>query len=112
MLSNLFGSLPPAGTADEVFNDLLAVPGLRIERIVSRGQCSPPGFWYEQEWDEWVLVLRGEAGLQVEGREDVLKLEAGDHAWLPAGRRHRVAYTSATETTLWLAVHRDRVSPG
>ncbi|MFA7668284.1 MAG: cupin domain-containing protein [Burkholderiaceae bacterium] len=113
MLSNLFGSLPAAGEAEEVFNDLLAVPGLRIERIVSHGQCSPPGFWYDQGWDEWVLVLQGEAGLQIHGREAVLALKPGDHAWLPAGLRHRVAYTSTLETTVWLAVHRgESVSMG
>lgn len=106
VLSNVFGSLPAAGEAEEVFNDLLAVPGLRIERIVSHGQCSPPGFWYDQDWDEWVLVLQGEAGLQIQGCEAVLELKPGDHAWLPAGRRHRVAYTSSVETTIWLAVHR------
>lgn len=108
MLSNLnlFDALPAAGTAEEVFDDLLAVPGLRIERIVSRGQASPSGFWYEQDWDEWVLVLKGKAHLEIAGRDELLCLGAGDHAWLPAGCRHRVASTSTAEPTVWLAIHR------
>ncbi|MFA5598805.1 MAG: cupin domain-containing protein [Pusillimonas sp.] len=102
-----FFDLSPAGTSSgEAFDDLLAVPGLRVERIVSRGQVSPPGFWYEQGWDEWVLVVDGEARLEIEGQSEPLCLAAGDHAWLPAGCRHRVTYTRAEPPTVWLAVHR------
>lgn len=106
MLKNLFEQLPMV-TGQESFDDLLAVPGLRIERIVSHGQGSPPGFWYEQDWDEWVMVLQGRAALQVEGKEDLVTLRKGDHYWLPAGCRHRVAFTAKDEATIWLAVHRD-----
>ncbi len=105
-LSNLFDVLPGAGALAETFHDLLSVPGLRIERIVSHGQASPPGFWYDQDWDEWVIVLEGEAHLEIDGNDGVLCLRRGDHAWLPAGCRHRVAYTSANPPVLWLAVHR------
>lgn len=110
MLSNLFSAMPPAGGAQEAFDDLFASPGLRIERIVSHGHASPPGFWYEQDWDEWVLLLQGQAVLEVEGRDGPLRLAKGDHAWLPAGCRHRVAYTSTDEPTLWLAVHRGKAA--
>lgn len=105
MLKNLFEQLPMV-TGQESFDDLLAVPGLRIERIVSHGQGSPPGFWYEQDWDEWVMVLQGRAALQVEGKEDLVVLQKGDHCWLPAGCRHRVVFTAKDEATIWLAVHR------
>lgn len=102
-----FFELPPVSSAsEEIFDDLLAVPGLRIERIVSPGQASAPGFWYEQDWDEWVIVLQGEAHLEIEGHDGMKYLHRGDHAWLPAGCRHRVAYTSADPPVLWLAVHR------
>lgn len=103
---NLFDSMPPVGHPDEAFDDLLAVPGLRIERIVSQGHVSPPGFWYEQDWDEWVMVIEGEAHMEIEGRADSLRLGAGDHVWLPAGCRHRVTYTRSQPPTVWLAVHR------
>ncbi len=105
MLKNLFSCLP-VNTAEESFDELLNVPGLRIERIVSHGQASPPGFWYEQAWDEWVLVVQGEAQLQIDGESGVRMLAKGDHCWLPAGCRHRVASISQHEPTIWLAVHR------
>jgi len=105
---NLFDLLPPPDLPNETFDDLLAVPGLRIERIVSHGHVSPPDFCYEQDWDEWVLVLEGEAHLEVEGKGEMIRLCRGDHVWLPTGCRHRVAYTSTEPPVIWLAVHRSR----
>ena len=107
---NLFKELPPPGAPDESFVDLLSVEGLRIERIVSQGHVSPPGFWYEQEWDEWVLLMQGEAHLEIQGESRPRRLMAGDHAWLPARCRHRVVFTSSIPPAMWLAVHRG-VSP-
>ncbi|HLU79878.1 MAG TPA: cupin domain-containing protein [Burkholderiaceae bacterium] len=105
MLKNLFADLP-TDTRSESFDNLLEVPGLRIERIVSFGQASPPDFWYEQEHDEWVLVLQGAASLQVDGQDALVCLQPGDHYWLPAGLKHRVASTDPSGPTIWLAVHR------
>lgn len=105
MLKNLFAALP-VDTSREAFDDLLDVPGLRIERIVSHGQASPPGFWYEQDEDEWVIVLRGAATLQIEGHDAAVVLAPGDHCWIPAGLRHRVDSTAPAGPTVWLAVHR------
>lgn len=87
---------------EEVFTTLLEKPGLEIERIVSHGRASPAGFWYDQEQEEWVLLVRGEAVLQVEGQPD-LRLNAGDHLHIPAHLRHRVA--SVSDDALWLAIH-------
>ncbi|WP_372685310.1 cupin domain-containing protein [Castellaniella sp.] len=101
----------PADTASESFQDLLCVPGLRIERIVSHGQASPPGFWYDQDWDEWVLVLRGEAVLRLEGEAAPRTLAPGDHCWLPRACRHRVERTAPDGPTIWLAVHH-KAAPG
>ena len=83
---------------------LLARPGLRIERILSTGQASPPGFWYAQPQDEWVVVIAGRAALEIEG-EGERTLGPGDFVHLPARLRHRVAWTSPAEPTVWLAVH-------
>lgn len=105
MLKNLYAAIP-VDTGREAFDDLVDVPGLRIERIVSHGQNSPPGFWYEQDEDEWVIVLRGSAALQVEGQDALIVLEPGDHYWIPAGLRHRVESTAPDGPTIWLAVHR------
>lgn len=105
MLKNLFASLP-MDTSNEKFDDLLDVPGLRIERIVSHGHASPPGFWYEQDHDEWVMVLQGSASLRIEGCDTPVELKRGDHYWLPAGLKHRVESTASDGPTIWLAVHR------
>lgn len=102
-MSDPFGllrDLPLAG-AEEHFQTLLGRPGLRIERIVSDGQVSPPGFWYDQADDEWVLLLQGEAELEYrDGRCQTLA--AGDAVLIPAGCAHRVARTALR--TVWLAL--------
>lgn len=100
---NLLAPLPDAAAA-EVFETLLARPGCRVERITSLGQASPPGFWYEQGWDEWVLVLAGHARLNWAG-ERIIPLAPGDCLLIPAGTRHRVEETAADTPTVWLALH-------
>jgi cupin 2 domain-containing protein len=90
---------------DEEFTELLALNGVRIERIVSTGQTSPPEFWYDQAWSEWVLVLSGSAGLLFEDEPTPRVLTRGDYRLIPAGKRHRVERTDETELTIWLAVH-------
>lgn len=102
-MANIFADLP-AGAEEEHFSDLLKRPGVRIERIVSTGQASPPGFWYDQGWDEWVIVLAGSAGVVVEGQPE-LSLLPGDSMFLRAHTRHRVAWTDSEKPTVWLAVH-------
>ena len=103
-MSNLLTDLPPAGETESI-EELLAAPGLRIERIVSRGHASPDGFWYDQGWAEWVMVLRGSAALMFEGESAPRTLNAGDHVHIPAHARHRVVRTNPDEPTIWLAVH-------
>ena len=76
--------------------------GLLVERIVSYGHATPEGTWYDQERDEWVAVLEGEARLRYEDGKEVA-LGRGDHVFLPRHVRHRVAYTSSP--CIWLAVH-------
>lgn len=77
---------------------------VRFERIVSTGQASPEGFWYDQDWDEFVLVVQGAAGLQIEGEAE-RRLGPGGWAMIPARTRHRVAWTAPDRPTIWLAVH-------
>ena len=101
---NLFAAVPDSADQEQAL-ELFAGPGVRIERIVSTGQASPEGFWYDQEQDEWVVVLRGSASLEVEGEEDGIDMGPGDWIYLPAHRRHRVAATGTSEPTIWLAVH-------
>ena len=101
---NLFANIP-APLAAEQFIDLLAAPGLRLERIVSTGQVTPPGEWLDQIQAEWVILLRGAARLLFEGETSARDLKPGDYLNIPAHCRHRVEWTSPDEPTLWLALH-------
>jgi len=101
---NMLEDLPPKGP-DELFQEILRRPGVRIERIVSSGQATPPGEWYDQGWDEWVLLLAGSAGLLLEGEDEPRNLVPGDYLLLPASCRHRVDWTDPDVQTVWLAVH-------
>ena len=84
---------------------LVRTPHLRLERIVSIGHATPAGHWHDQDRDEWVLLLRGSAGLRFEGDAAAVTLRPGDHVLIPAHRRHRVEWTDAAEPTVWLALH-------
>jgi len=101
---NLFSSLPQHGS-DEIITQLLSAPNVRIERIVSTGQASPPGFWWDQDWPEWLVLLTGSAGLQFEGEAQVRELKPGDYLHIPAHARHRLDWTDQEQPTVWLAVH-------
>lgn len=102
-ITNLLEGLPPAGS-DEVFEPLLERPGVRLERIVSSGQSTPPDAWYDQEQDEWVMVVAGAARLCIEG-QGVFEMRPGDTVFLPAHCRHRVEWTDPRQPTVWLALH-------
>ena len=101
---NLFADLPQDATREHVV-ELLRSSAVTIERIVSYGQGSPPGFWYDQDWAEWVIVLQGSAVLLIDGEAAPRRLQRGDYVHLPAHTRHRVEWTEAAEPTVWLAVH-------
>ena len=101
MRINLYDLPDPLPDAEE-FTDLIPDRGVKIERIVSRGQMSP-GEWYDQDRDEWVVLIQGEAVLEYEDGE-TLRLGAGDHVLIPAHRSHRVNYTSRTPPCIWIAV--------
>lgn len=100
ILSNIPSFLP-----DELIETILATPHIKIERIVSRGHCSPEGFWYDQETNEWVMVLQGRACLLIEGEQEERIMNPGDYINIPAHVRHRVQWTARQEDTVWLAVH-------
>lgn len=102
-MANLFDGLPQR-TTDELFTELAARDGVLIERIVSTGQVTPLDRPYDQDHDEWVLLLRGGARLWIAG-DGELDLRPGDHVLIPARRPHRVTWTAPDEPTVWLAVH-------
>ena len=99
-------ALPEPLAAHELFERLVAGDGVLIERIVSTGQATPAAEWLEQDRDEWVALLDGEAELVYDDGSR-LRLVAGDHVVIPAGERHRVEWTRADPPCIWLAVHAD-----
>jgi cupin 2 domain-containing protein len=100
---NLLCDLPDA-CGGEITETLLAAPGVRVERIVSLGQASPPGFWYDQDEAEWVLLLAGAARVRFADEPRDRLLGPGDHVHIAPRRRHRVEWTDPAVPTVWLAV--------
>jgi cupin 2 domain-containing protein len=101
---NLLKSVP-IDLPNEETTILAEFSGTRIERIVSTGQASPPGFWYDQAWAEWIILLSGSASLVVEGDERPHVLRLGDYVEIPPHVRHRIEWTDAKQPTVWLAMH-------
>jgi cupin 2 domain-containing protein len=101
---NIFADVPSNLPAEQI-TSLLNTPHARIERIVSHGHASPPGFWYDQGKDEWVIVLDGAAEILFESEARPRALKRGDYVHIPAHVRHRVTSTDAARPTVWLAVH-------
>ena len=98
---NIFSDLPKEPGSEQLLT-LVESGGVKIERIVSRSHVGPKDFWYDQEHDEWVTVLKGEAILEFDGGE-MVEMKTGDYLTIPKHRKHRVERTS--EETVWLAVH-------
>ena len=95
----------PERLPEELVTTILQAGNFRLQRIVSQGHASPPGFWYDQDDNEWVVVLEGRAAVQFEGDAEAVILERGSHLNIPAHVRHRVAWTDPQGKTVWLAIH-------
>ncbi len=102
-MHNIFDCIPE-NLDEEIFQQLVEGDSVRIERIISRGHSSPESGWYDQDMNEWVLVLKGEAILLLED-ETPVNLKAGDFINIPAHKKHRVEWTDPDSETIWLAVH-------
>ncbi len=110
---NLYEDIPGSRNR-EMTELLLEQSGCRIERIVSRGQTTPEGMWYDQSEDEWVSLLQGEAALEILSQKDfrkdsaetpeILRLYRGDTLWIRAHEKHRVIFTSDDPPCIWLCV--------
>ncbi len=92
---------------EELFEDLLKAKEVRLERIISEGHASPKDFWYDQEVDEWVMILKGSAEIITldGGKETSWELKEGDSILLKAHQKHRVERTCSNSKTIWLALH-------
>lgn len=100
---NILSDLPDT-ISGEVIEELVSGDSVRIERIVSCGCSSPEGFWYDQEENEWVMVLKGSAALRFEGEDELVVLRTGNWLNIPSHVRHRVEWTDPVQKTVWLAV--------
>jgi len=108
-LSNVFLNMPNDNQS-EIFETIADLKNVRIERIISSGQATPAGQWYDQAQDEWVILLAGSAEISLEEQQETFKLVAGDYLLIPSHCRHRVECTDQTQQTTWLAVHVGEVS--
>ena len=102
-ISNIF-ELVPADISDELFETIVSSENVRIERIISKGHASPASGWYDQDENEWVIVLKGEAKIEIENQATV-HLMSGSYLNIPAHTRHKVSWTDPDTETLWLAIY-------
>jgi cupin 2 domain-containing protein len=102
-MQNIY-ELPQVLNQLEKFEQIVSGENIQIERIISTGQTTPSGQWYDQTTDEWVILLQGEAELSY-ADDTRIKLKAGDYLLIPAHTKHRVEYTSVEPACIWLAVH-------
>lgn len=102
-MNNIFDSIPDNLSAEAV-QTLVESDKTRIVRIISRGHKSPVTGWYDQDSNEWIIVLKGEAILSFVD-ESTVNLKAGDYVNIPAHKKHKVAWTAPDLETVWLAVH-------
>ena len=101
--NNIFEGIPE-NLDQEIFESLVEKNQVKIQRIISKGHISPSQGWYDQEQDEWVVVLKGAATLSFEKGED-RDLKVGDYIEIPAHTKHRVSWTNPDVETIWLAIH-------
>lgn len=100
---NIFNYSNP-GHKQEVFDILLETTNLKIEKITGFRPYTEPGEWYDQELDEWVVLLQGSAVLEIKN-EEIIELKAGDYIFLPAHKIHRINRTESIPKCIWLAIH-------
>lgn len=102
--TSIFADIP-AHLPEEQLLALCGHSHLKIERIVSKGHVTASEQWYDQAWDEWVLLLQGQAILVFADDPEPLQLMPGDYVLIPAHCRHRVSWTLPDAHSIWLAIH-------
>ncbi len=100
---NIFDSIPD-DLSDEVFEILAENEGVKIERIISKGHSSPDVGWYDQNKNEFVIVLKGKACMSFEDGKSI-DLKSGDYLNIKAHEKHKVSWTAPDTETIWLAIH-------
>ena len=93
----------PKDLKDEFFEDILVSENLQIERIVSYGHTSPKEGWHNQNKNEWVILIDGEAIISFKDSDDI-KLKKGDYLNIERNVEHKVSWTKPKSETIWLAI--------
>ncbi|UCM99325.1 cupin domain-containing protein [Sulfurimonas sp. SWIR-19] len=83
----------------ETFETLLAKKNVEIKRVVSNTLKTPQTFVDKR--DEWVVVLKGCAKLEINGI--VHKLKSGDTLFIAANTKHTLLKTK--KVVVWLSVY-------
>jgi cupin 2 domain-containing protein len=104
MVNNLFSDIPH-DISEELFTTLISTKHIKLERIVSQGQSTPPGKWLVGNKAEWVILIKGSAKLLFRYGPRLAKLKPGDYVHIPARCAHRVEYTHPKQKTVWLALY-------
>jgi cupin 2 domain-containing protein len=102
-IKNIFNDIP-SNLSKEILDEIISTDKIRIERIISKGQTSPENFWYDQEENEWVIVIKGKAKLKIIDEDELIELNEGDYINIPSHKKHRVEWTDPESETIWLAV--------
>lgn len=102
-MKNIYADIPTK-LPSELFQTILEAKNIKIERIISLGHTTPTNKWYDQDQDEWVLVIQGKAKIRLENG-DIKALDTGDYLWIPAHQKHQVIWTPKNQKTIWLAIH-------
>lgn len=102
-IKNIFGDLP-GDLKEELFEEILSSKDFKLERIVSEGHSSPKGSWYDQDKNEFVMIVSGSAKLSFEDGQTIY-FKPGDYLNIPAHKKHRVDWTDSDQKTIWLALH-------
>lgn len=102
-IKNIFSGIKNQ-SPEEIFETIIKTNKFKIERIISSRQSTDKEKWYDQDVDEWVILLKGSAGLLFESNKEVI-MKPGDYVNIPAHQKHRVAWTDSNEETIWLTVH-------
>ena len=110
-MDNLFAQYPET-LSEELIEEITSGASFTLKRIVSRGHATPQGKWYDQEQDEWVILLKGNADILIEGKSEMVSLKPGDYVHLPAHKKHRVERTDPDTETVWLALHYELKAKG
>jgi cupin 2 domain-containing protein len=102
-IKNIFNDIP-SNLSKEILDEIISTDKIRIERIISKGQTSPENFWYDQEENEWVIVIKGKSKLKIIDEDELIELNEGDYINIPSHKKHRVEWTDPESETIWLAV--------